>query len=161
MTGTHDRASGFTLVELMVVVAIVGLLVAIAIPSWGEHVTRASASAATGLLKELRARMEQRYADNRSYASGGGTACAIPDFNDADSGFGFACTTASGGQAFTWIATGSGRGAGFVYARAVRPVQRQPPDLLRAARRHTPEGLDRGDPSRDAVVPARARRDAS
>ena len=115
MSGTHDRASGFTLVELMVVVAIVGLLAAFAIPSWGEHVTRASATAATGLLKELRARMEQRYADNRSYASGGGIACAIPDFNDVDSGFGFACTTASGGQAFTWTATGSGRGAGFVY----------------------------------------------
>lgn len=115
MSGTHDHASGFTLVELVVVVAIVGLLAAFAIPAWGDHVTRASASAATGLLKELRARMEQRYADNRSYASGGGAACAIPDFNDADSGFAFVCTTATAGQAFTWTATGSGRGAGFVY----------------------------------------------
>jgi type IV pilus assembly protein PilE len=115
VSGSNDRASGFTLVELVVVVAIVGVIAAFAIPSWGDHVIRTSASAATGLLKELRSRMEQRYADNRSYASGGATACAIPDFVDADSGFAFACTAATGGQAFTWTATGSGRGAGFVY----------------------------------------------
>ncbi|RPH41901.1 MAG: hypothetical protein EHM87_18425 [Burkholderiales bacterium] len=99
----------------MVVVAIVGLLAAVAIPAWGDHVTRSGATAATGLLKELRARMEQRYADNRSYAAPDGAGCAVPDFTDPDSGFGFACVTAGAGQSYTWTATGAGRTAGFVY----------------------------------------------
>jgi type IV pilus assembly protein PilE len=115
VSGSARHASGFTLVELMVVLAIVGLLAAVAIPSWGDHVTRTQASAATGLLKELRSRMEQRYADNRSYAAPGGAGCAIPDFLDPDSGFAFACATAAAGQAYAWTATGSGRAAGFVY----------------------------------------------
>ena len=106
--------AGFTLIELMIAVAVVAILAGIAIPQYSDHLVRASLTAATGTLKEVRARMEQRYADNRSYANAAG-ACAIPNFTDPDSGFSFTCAIAAAGQSFTWTATGTGRAAGFTY----------------------------------------------
>jgi len=107
-------SAGFTLIELMIALAVVAFLAGIAIPQYGDHMQRSRLTAAAAALKDLRARMEQRYADNRTYAAGAG--CAIPAFSDDDIAFSFTCTTANAGQRFTWTATGIGRSAGFVYA---------------------------------------------
>ena len=69
------QASGFTLIELMIVVAIVAILASIAIPSYGDYTTRSKFSEATATLSELRVKMEQYYQDNRNY---GTTAAACP-----------------------------------------------------------------------------------
>jgi prepilin-type N-terminal cleavage/methylation domain-containing protein len=54
LVGTRrKRAAGFTLVELMIVVAIIGLLAAIAIPAFGRYVRRARTSEAVGQLNRL------------------------------------------------------------------------------------------------------------
>lgn len=111
--GTAQR--GFTLLELMIAVTIVAIVAAVAIPQYGDYVLRSRLGVAAGTLKEVRSRMEQRYADNRSYADAGGAACAIGDFVEPDASFSFACVLTNGGQGFTWTATGTGPAAGFVY----------------------------------------------
>lgn len=104
---------GFTLIEVMVVVAVLGILAAIGIPNYSRYVTRGNLVEAGNALAEYRVRMEQFYQDNRTYANGGG-ACgpAVPANLD---NFAVACAIAAGGQAFTATATGAGTTAGFVY----------------------------------------------
>ena len=59
---------GFTLMEVMIVVVIVGILVMIAIPSYRDSVTRAWRSKATTCLVEMAQGMERRYTTALSYA---------------------------------------------------------------------------------------------
>lgn len=62
------QSRGFTLIELMVTVAIVAILAAIAYPSYTNYVVRSNRSAAQGYMLEL-SNLEQRYLlDARSYA---------------------------------------------------------------------------------------------
>lgn len=65
------RTKGFTLIELMIVVAIIGILSAIAIPAYTDYVTRAKIPEATSNLADLRVKMEQYYLDNRTYPTVG------------------------------------------------------------------------------------------
>ena len=61
---------GFTLIEVMIVVAIVGILAAIAMPAYTDYVKRGKAAEATSTLADLRVKMEQYYQDNRTYVGG-------------------------------------------------------------------------------------------
>jgi len=108
---------GFTLIELMITVAIVAILAAIAVPSYTDYVTRSKFTEAHGMLGDLRVKMEQYYMDNRRYSTttGGGT-CGIPGGNTPTTlgtkYFTFTCAstnpTASpaGDQQYTLTATG-------------------------------------------------------
>lgn len=58
---------GFTLVELMIVVAIVGILAAIAYPSYVSHVQKTRRAAAAGCLSELSQWMERNYTTCLAY----------------------------------------------------------------------------------------------
>ena len=58
---------GFTLVELMIVVAIIGILAAIAIPQFSAYRTRAFNTAADSDLRNVRTSLEAYYADNQGY----------------------------------------------------------------------------------------------
>ncbi|OUD14181.1 type IV pilin protein [Thioflexithrix psekupsensis] len=64
-----QQQRGFTLMELMIVVAIMAILAMIAYPMYNEQITRANRSTATGALLELTQRQEIFYADNNRYAS--------------------------------------------------------------------------------------------
>lgn len=118
-----SRSTGFSLLELMIVVAIVGIIAAIALPSYNGYVLRSQLQEAYTNLSALRVNMEQYYQDNRRYSSttGGGT-CGIPGGNVPTvqnlKYFTYSCAsagnTATGDQTFTVTATGTGPTANFV-----------------------------------------------
>ena len=107
----HRMQKGFTLIEIMIAVAIIGILAAIAIPSYRDYVIRGRLVDGTNALSSVRARLEQHFQDNRSYATVGTftTPCA-----SATAGL-FAITCTSNATTYTVTATGSGIVAGLVY----------------------------------------------
>lgn len=62
------RTRGFTLIELMIAVAIIGILTAIAYPSYRNYVIRASRSAAQTELLQLASLQEKIYLNSNAYA---------------------------------------------------------------------------------------------
>ena len=64
-----QKISGFTLIELMVTVAIVGILAAVALPSYRSSVLRSARSEGKSALLEAATRQEQYYLDNKTYTT--------------------------------------------------------------------------------------------
>jgi type IV pilus assembly protein PilE len=64
-----ERARGFTLIEVMIVVAIIAILSAIVYPSYIRYVVRSNQQAARSMLYAVADRQEQFFLDNKSYAA--------------------------------------------------------------------------------------------
>lgn len=65
------KKAGFTLIELMIVVSIVGLLAVVAIPSYQRYVVKAQVSRAVGELSAYKTPFEGRVASNRNVTNSG------------------------------------------------------------------------------------------
>jgi type IV pilus assembly protein PilE len=109
-------ADGFTLLEVMITVAIVGILAAIALPSYSEYIQRSKIIDGTTKLGDFRTQMEKYFLDNRTYQNGGN--CGVPDPTPGG-GDHFAITcVAPTATTYTVTATGrpsTGMSASFVY----------------------------------------------
>ena len=66
---TSMRAGGFSLIELMIVVAIIAILAAVAIPNYSQYVKRGHRSAAQQLIMKIASREEQYRLDARAYTA--------------------------------------------------------------------------------------------
>ena len=112
---TRRRQRGFTLIELMMTVAIAAILAAVALPMYRTYVLRSRIIDGTSKLSDFRVRMEQYFMDNRTYANGGN--CGVPNPTDTgDATFTIECT---GATATAYTVTAKGKSAkgmtGFEY----------------------------------------------
>ena len=104
---TRRAQTGFTLIELMIVVAIIAVLAAIALPIYSDYITRGKLTEAQNNLSALRVAMEQYFQDNRTYASSTtATNCGVsmPSGNSAKY-FSYTCALTTSG--YTITASGS------------------------------------------------------
>lgn len=116
---------GFTLIEVMIAVAIVGILTVIAYPSYRDYVIRGHLVEASNGLATIRAQMERHFQDNRSYATVGGftTPCAGDAAPRTFGVFVVSCAATPTATAFTLQAVGSGPAAGFTFTVTERDVR--------------------------------------
>jgi len=61
---------GFTLIELMIVVAIIGILAAVAIPSYQDYTARAQVTEAMSLTSGMKTALAEYYADRGAFPAG-------------------------------------------------------------------------------------------
>jgi len=119
-TSVSNRpARGFTLIEVMITVAVIAILAAIALPAYKEQIRKSRRSAAQGVLMQVASREQQLFLDSRQYVLAANTA-ALASSNikvtvqsNLTSAYGFVVTTAvvGGVPTFTVTATPTGNQA--------------------------------------------------
>jgi type IV pilus assembly protein PilE len=117
---TQSRTRGFTLIEMMIVVAVVGILAAIALPAYMEQIRKSRRATAEAHLMDIAARQQQFLLDKRRYATdlatlGVTTPTEVSDF------YTVTCCEPTGG--------GSTNGTPPQFLTSAAPKSNQSPDL--------------------------------
>jgi type IV pilus assembly protein PilA len=107
------REEGFTLIELLVVIVIIGILLAIAVPSYLGFRDRANKSAAQSNVKSAMPAAEAYYADHGDYQfnlkqDGTAAATSLAALQDIDSGIDSSLTITAGAASYKLMAVKGG-----------------------------------------------------
>jgi type IV pilus assembly protein PilE len=102
------QQSGFTLIELLIALVLVGILTAVAVPSYSAYVTRGRLTEAFAALSGVQPAAEEFWSNNRTYAGFNRQPADTTNFTYAVSNL-----TAS---SYTVTATGRGAAASFVFS---------------------------------------------
>ena len=105
MNAIKKAQKGFTLIELMITVAIVAILAAVAIPNYSAYVKRGKAAEATSTLALLKNRMEQYYQDNKTYLDTGALTAPCSPQAGTTKYFTYDCAAQQTASQFTLTAT--------------------------------------------------------
>ena len=110
------RHQGFTLMEIMIAVAIVAILTAIALPNYSAYVIRSKITEPTSELANMRVKMEQYFQDNRTYVGACVSTTIAPLPTPSNPNFDYTCPTLTL-SSYGITATGKAGGpmAGFTY----------------------------------------------
>ena len=92
-------------------IAVIGILAAVALPSYSDYITRGKIPDATSGLASRRVKMEQFFQDNRTYV--GAPDCVAN--TTASEYFDFSCSVAATATTYTLQAAGKASMAGFAY----------------------------------------------
>lgn len=103
---------GFSLIEVMIALAIATIIAAMAMPGYRDYMMRARIPDATSTLSALAMRLEQHYQDYHGYGDKTGCSIAMP----ADEFFTFQCTPENSGQSFLLMASGKGSMSEFTFS---------------------------------------------
>jgi type IV pilus assembly protein PilE len=115
---TNHRVAGFTLIEVMITVAVVAILAGVALPNYLDYVTRSRLVEAKTSLVDMRTRLEQFFLDNRTYPASciaAGVAPTATQINLPAGAKFFDVTCALTATTYTVTATGKGSMLGFVF----------------------------------------------
>ena len=103
----QGKQRGITLLELMIVVAIISLLAAVTYPSYTQYVLRGNRSEGRAALLDTAAKLERFYSDNNRFATADDTFPALPNFStttETDK-YTLSITTSGAYQTYTLTAT--------------------------------------------------------
>ena len=108
----YKQSRGFTLIELMIVVVIVGVLAAFAFPAYQTHMESARRSAAQQFMMTIASKEEQYLLENRSYVVGGTalTSLGLETPPDVSENYGFTIAAVTGVNP-SYIITATPRGS--------------------------------------------------
>jgi type IV pilus assembly protein PilE len=109
---TFGRTAGFTLVELVIAVGIVGILAGIAYPSYQEHLYKTRRTEGKGALMRAAQKQESFYSDNKTYADSMTSLGYPADPAVSEKGYYQIRITASSATGYTLQATPQGPQAG-------------------------------------------------
>ena len=115
MRNPSSNVKGFTLIELMIVVAIIAILAAIALPAYRDYITRGNLVNATNQLSAWRAQMEQYYQDARQYTDVTGPPAFTSPCGNVPTSNNWTFSCAPLPASYLLKAVGSGPVAGFTY----------------------------------------------
>jgi type IV pilus assembly protein PilA len=106
------KQSGFTLIELMIVVAIIGILAAVAIPAYQDYIGRAQASEAAVLLGGMKTPIAEYYSSN-------GAALPSTQFNRLKTTGKYVQGIAQSGETYTATFKGAGSVNGLLAGQTI------------------------------------------